>query len=63
MAAEYHQKQVELLVVWALATSDLRLRLALTERALNLVARANFTDEKILSALQEILTTLTACKV
>jgi len=41
---EYYQKQIELLLLWVLATTDRDMRLRLLARTLDLVMRASHTD-------------------
>lgn len=41
---EYYQKQIELLFLWILATTDHDVRVRLLARALDLVMRASHTD-------------------
>jgi hypothetical protein len=53
--AEYYRKQTELLLVWALATTDLKLRASLIERALEYWALTNRTDDGILHTFEVAL--------
>ncbi len=53
--AEYYQKQIELLLEWAVAAADLDLRIRLIERALDFLALAVCTDDRTLRLLQEAM--------
>jgi len=53
--AEYYQKQIELLLLWASATTSRDLQVKLTERACRLLALANCTDDQTLRYLEEVL--------
>ena len=55
VAVEYYRKQIELLLVWAMATTKPDLKAKLIERALEFLALANCTDDKTLRLLQEAL--------
>jgi hypothetical protein len=48
---EYYQKQTELLLAWALATTDHSFKARLIVRALDFLV-ANCTDDEILRTLQ-----------
>jgi hypothetical protein len=52
---EYYQKQIELLLLWASATSSRNLRVKLIERACQLLALANCADDQTLRYLEEEL--------
>jgi len=51
---EYYQKQIELLLVWAAATTSRDLQLKLIERACQLLVLANCADDQTLRHLQEV---------
>jgi hypothetical protein len=44
VTSEYYQKQIELLLLWILATTDRDVRLTLLARTIDLVMRANHTN-------------------
>lgn len=54
-AQEYYRKQVQLLLEWAVAATDLDLQMRLIERALDFLALANCTDDQTLRPFQEAL--------
>ena len=53
--AEYHQKQIELLLLWATATTSRDLQVKVIERACQLLALANCADDQRLRYLEEVL--------
>ena len=53
--AEYHRKQVELLLVWAMATAEPVLKAKLLSRALQFLARIDDADDRLLRLFQEVL--------
>jgi hypothetical protein len=55
---EYYRRQTQLLLVWALATTEPSLKARLIERALDFLALANCTDDEILRTLQMALQSL-----
>ena len=55
---EYYQKQTELLLVWALATTDLKLKASLIARALEYWALADRTNDGILHTFEVALQSL-----
>ncbi len=52
---EYYRKQVELLLVWAMATTNPDLKAKLLARALEFVALADSLDDGVLRGFQELL--------
>jgi hypothetical protein len=54
-AAEYHRKQVELLLVWAMATAEPDLKAKLLSRALDFWALIDYADDRLLRLFQEVL--------
>ena len=57
---EYYQKQIELLLLWASATSSRNLRVKLIERACQLLVLANCTDDQTLRYLEGVLESASA---
>jgi hypothetical protein len=55
---EYYRRQTQLLLVWALATTEPSLKARLIERALDFLALANCADDEILRTLQMALQSL-----
>ena len=55
---EYYRKQTELLLLWALITTEPSLKARLIERALDFLALANGADDEILRTLQLALQSL-----
>ena len=53
--AEYYQKQIELLLLWTSATTSRDLQVKLIERACQLLALANCTDDQTLRYIEEVL--------
>jgi hypothetical protein len=53
--AEYYQKQIELLLLWATATTSRDLQVKVIERACQLLALANCADDQRLRYLEEVL--------
>jgi len=53
--AEYYQKQIELLLLWASATTSRDLQVKLIERACQLLALANCADDQTLRYLEEVM--------
>ena len=53
--AEYHRKQVELLLVWAMATAEPDLKAKLLSRALEFLALIDDADDRLLRLFQETL--------
>ena len=53
--AEYYQKQIELLLLWASATTSRDLQVKLIERACQLLALANCADDQTLRYMEEVL--------
>jgi hypothetical protein len=53
--AEYHRKQVELLLVWAMATTNPDLKAKLLARALEFLALVDSVDDGMLRGFQEML--------
>jgi hypothetical protein len=54
-ATEYYVKQVELLLVWATATTNPDLKAKLLARALELLALVDCVDDGMLRGFQEML--------
>jgi hypothetical protein len=52
---EYHRKQVELLLVWAMATAEHDLKAKLLSRALEFWALIDDADDRLLRVFQEVL--------
>jgi hypothetical protein len=52
--AEYYRKQVELLLVWAMATAEPVVK-ALLSRALEFLALIDNADDRLLRLFQEVL--------
>ena len=55
VTAEYNWKQFELLLTWAVATTDPNLKAKLLLRALEFLALVDDTDERVLCVFQEVL--------
>ena len=53
--AEYYQKQIELLLLWASATTSRDLQVKLIERARQLLALSNCADDQTLRYLEEVM--------
>jgi hypothetical protein len=53
-ANEYYQKQIALLLLWILATTDRGVKQRLLAQALNLLTRENLTDAETLCEIQEL---------
>ena len=53
--AEYYQKRIELLLLWASATTSRDLQVKLIERACQLLALANCADDQTLRYLEEVM--------
>ena len=53
--AEYYQTQIELLLLWASATTSRDLQVKLIERAFEFLALAKCADDQTLRQLQEML--------
>ena len=53
--AEYYRKQVELLLVWAMATTNPDLKAKLLARALEFLALVDCVDDGMLRTFQELL--------
>ena len=53
--AEYYQTQIELLLLWASATTSRDLQVKLIERACQLLALANCADDQTLRYIEEVL--------
>ena len=53
--AEYYRKQVELLLVWAMATTNPDLKAKLLARALEFLALIDNADDRLLRLFQEVL--------
>ena len=51
---EYHRKQVALLLVWAMATTNPDLKAKLLARALEFLALADCVDDGMLRVFQEL---------
>ena len=51
---DYHRKQVELLLVWAMATTNPDLKAKLLARALEFLTLADCVDDGMLRAFQEL---------
>jgi hypothetical protein len=54
-ATEYYRKQVELLLVWAMATTNPDLKANLLARALEFLALVEGVDDGMLRGFQELL--------
>ena len=54
-ATEYYRKQVELLLVWAMATAEPDLKAKLLSRALEFWALIDDADDRLLRLFQEAL--------
>ena len=54
-ATEYYRKQVELLLVWAMATTNPDLKANLLARALEFLALVEAVDDGMLRGFQELL--------
>jgi hypothetical protein len=52
---EYYRKQVELLLVWAMATAEPDLKAKLLSRALEFWALIDDADDRLLRLFQEVL--------
>jgi hypothetical protein len=52
---EYYQKQIELLLLWAAAATNRDLQTNLIDRACELLALANRTDDQTLRLFEETL--------
>jgi hypothetical protein len=52
---EYYRKQVELLLVWAMATAEPDLKAKLFSRALEFWALIDDADDRLLRLFQEVL--------
>ncbi len=52
--AEYYRKQVELLIVWAMATTNPDLKAKLVARALEFLALVDCADDGLLRGFQEL---------
>ena len=52
---EYYQKQIELLLLWASATTSRDLQVKLIERARQLLALSNCADDQTLRYLEEVM--------
>jgi hypothetical protein len=57
---EYYRKQIELLLLWASATTSRDLQVKLIERACQLLVLANCTDDQTLRYLEEVLESASA---
>ena len=53
--AEYYRKQVELLLVWAMATAEPVVKAKLLSRALEFLALIDNADDRLLRLFQEVL--------
>ena len=53
--AEYYRKQVELLLVWAMATAEPVVKAKLLSRALEFWALIDDADDRLLRLFQEVL--------
>jgi hypothetical protein len=53
-ATEYYRKQVELLLVWAIATTNPDLKAKLLARALEFLALVDCVDDGMLRVVQEL---------
>ncbi len=53
--AEYYRKQLELLLVWAMATTNPNLKAKLLTRALEFWALVDCADDGVLRGFQELL--------
>ena len=53
--AEYHRKQVELLLVWAMATAEPVLKAKLVSRALEFLALIDDADDRLLRCRSSII--------
>ncbi len=53
--AEYYRKQIELLLVWAMATTNPDLKAKLLARALEFLALVDCADDGVRRGLQELL--------
>ena len=51
--AEYHRKQVELLLVWAMASAEPVLKAKLVSRALEFLALIDDADDRLLRLFQD----------
>ena len=58
--AEYYRKQVELLLVWAMATTKPDLKAKLLSRALESLALIENADDRLLRVFQEVMAELSA---
>jgi hypothetical protein len=56
---EYYQKQIELSLLWAAAATNRDLQTKLIQRACELLALANCTDDQILRLFEETLKRIT----
>jgi hypothetical protein len=53
--AEYYRKQLELLLVWAMVTTNPNLKAKLLARALEFSALVDCADDRVLRGIQELL--------
>ena len=58
--ADYYRKQVELLLVWAMATTKPDLKANLLSRALEFLALTENADDRLLRVFQEVMAELSA---
>ncbi len=58
--AEYYRKQVELLLVWAMASTQPDLKAKLLSRALEFLALIDNVDDRLLQVFQEALSQFNA---